>query len=181
MSEVPGPEVVDRFRAVNSRLRELLAATQAELVAVRAAKDAELVALRLEKDAENAELRKALQSMTLRVAELERQRGSGSDDSGVPSSKEPIAAKGRRKAERKARRERDADTSSRQRSKDKGRVGSRGTLRIEPSRLVNQCHKYVLRDFLRDLLAPAHMQREPVDARLSSAVERGEGFFIALV
>jgi hypothetical protein len=105
-------------------LRELLAASQAEVAAVRAVKDAELVALRVEKDAENAELRKALQALTLRVAELERQRESGSDDSGTPSSKEPIAAKARRKAERKAGR--DTDISSRERSTDKARGGQPG-------------------------------------------------------
>lgn len=88
-----------------------------------ARKDAELVALRLEKDAEIAALRASLEAMLLRVAALERQQGSGSDDSGMPSSKEPIAAKARRKAERKAR---DTDTSSRERSKDKSRGGQPG-------------------------------------------------------
>ena len=71
-----------------------------------------------------AQLRAALKAPRLRVAELERQRGSGSDDSGMPSSKEPIAARARRKAERKARR--DTDTSSRERSKDKARGGQPG-------------------------------------------------------
>jgi hypothetical protein len=126
VSEVSGPEAVEGLRAVNSRLRELLAASQAELVAVRAAKDAELVALRLEKDAENAELRAAFQALALRVAELERQRGSGSDDSGTPSSKESIAGRARRKAERKARRDKDTGLSSRERSTDKARGGQPG-------------------------------------------------------
>jgi transposase len=109
---------------VNCRLRELLAARDAELVAVRSQKDAELVALRLEKDAENAGLRAALKALGLRVAELERRQESGSEDSGTPSSKEPIAVKARRKAERKAHR--DTDSSSRERSKDKSRGGQPG-------------------------------------------------------
>jgi len=113
VSEVPDPQVVGRLRAANTRLRELLAAKETELAAVGSAKDAE-----------NAELRVALKALTLRVAELERQRGSGSDDSGIPSSKEPIVARARRKAERKARR--DADTSSRQRSADRARGGQPG-------------------------------------------------------
>jgi len=74
--------------------------------------------------AETTELREALRLLTLRVAELERQRGSGSDDSGTPTSKEPIAAKARRKAERKARQE--TGTSSRERSADKSRGGQPG-------------------------------------------------------
>ena len=113
MSEVSATELVDRLRAANTRLRELLAAKDAELQAVLAAKDRE-----------TAELRKALRELTLRVAELERQRDSGSDDSGTPTSKESIAAKGHRKAERAARRER--DTSSRERSADRSRGGQPG-------------------------------------------------------
>jgi hypothetical protein len=96
-------------------LRELLAA-----------RDGELAALRVEKDAEVAELRGLLQVVTLRVAELERRQRSGSDDSGTPSSKEPIAAKARRNAERKAKGERDSDTSSRERSADRSRGGQPG-------------------------------------------------------
>ena len=113
MSEVPEAELVGRLRAANSRLRELLAA-----------KDTEFEAWRSDKDKENAELREALRLLTLRVAELERQLGSGSDDSGTPSSKEPIAAKARGKAERKAPREQ--DTSSRERSADRSRGGQPG-------------------------------------------------------
>jgi hypothetical protein len=89
-----------------------------------AAKDAELAAVLAAKDAETAELREALRELTLRVAELERQRGSGSDDSGTPTSRESIAAKARRKAERAAKRER--DTSSRERSADRSRGGQPG-------------------------------------------------------
>lgn len=108
MSEVPGSEVSAGVRAANSRLRELLVQRDAEL----ARKDAELAAVRA-----------TLEAVLLRVAELERQVGSGSDDSGMPSSKEPIAAKARRKAERKAR---DTDRSSRERSPDKARGGQPG-------------------------------------------------------
>ncbi len=112
---MPGPEVVERLRAANTRLRELLAA-----------KDAELAALRVQKDAQNADLQVALRALTLRVAELERQQRSGSDDSGTPSSKESIAAKARRQAERRTKRERDTDTSSRERSADRSRGGQPG-------------------------------------------------------
>ena len=113
MSEVSDPQLVGRLRAANARLRELLTV-----------RDAEFEALRSEAEPETAELREALRLLTLRVAELERQLRSGSDDSGTPTSKEPIAAKARRKAERKARR--DTDTSSRERSADRSRGGQPG-------------------------------------------------------
>jgi hypothetical protein len=113
VSEVSDAELIARLRAANTRLRDLLAAKDAELEAVQSARAAE-----------TAELGEALRLLTLRVAELERQRGSGSDDSGTPSSKEPIAARARRKAERKARRE--TGTSSRERSADKSRGGQPG-------------------------------------------------------
>lgn len=58
-----------------------------------AASDAEIEALRHVRDVENAELRAAVSALALRVAELERRLGSGSDDSGTPTSKEPIAAR----------------------------------------------------------------------------------------
>ncbi|MDQ1292913.1 MAG: transposase [Actinomycetota bacterium] len=109
---MPELELVGRLRAANTRLRELLAVKESELAAVLAAKDRE-----------TGELREALRELTLRVAELERQRGSGSDDSGTPTSKESITAKGRRKAERKAR---DTETSSRERSADRSRGGQPG-------------------------------------------------------
>jgi transposase len=59
----------------------------------------------------------------LRIAELERRLGMGSDDSGTPSSKESIQAKERYKAER---RDRDKDVSSRERSPDRQRGGQPG-------------------------------------------------------
>jgi hypothetical protein len=79
--------------------------------------------LRHVRDVENVELRAAVRALTLRVAELERRLGSGSDDSGTPTSKESIAAKARRKADRKACREQDKGGSARQRSADRSRGG----------------------------------------------------------
>src|SRR4051812_13208634 len=76
-------------------------------------------------DAETAQLRAAVHALSLQVAELQRRLGSGSDDSGTPSSKESIEAKARRKAERKARREPDGG-SSRQRSAQRSRGGQPG-------------------------------------------------------
>jgi len=105
--------LVEQLRHANARLRDLLAA-----------RDAEIEALQHARDVENAELRAVVGALTLRVAELERRLGSGSDDSGTPTSKESIAAKARRKAERQARREQGG--SSRQRSVDRSRGGQPG-------------------------------------------------------
>jgi hypothetical protein len=55
------------------------------------------------RDAGNAELRAMVHALSLQVAELQRQLDSGSDDSGMPPSKEQIEAKASRKAERAAR------------------------------------------------------------------------------
>jgi transposase len=109
-------ELVVQLRRANSRLREVLAA-----------RDAELEALRLAVDVENAELRAAVHALSLQVAVLQRRVDSGSDDSGTPTSKESIGAKARRKAERQARQEQEPrGGSSRQRSKDKPRGGQSG-------------------------------------------------------
>jgi len=54
--------------------------------------------------------------LELRVAELERRLGSESTTSGMPPSKDPIGARERRKAERKAR-----QSSERERRKDRKR------------------------------------------------------------
>ena len=105
----------------NAGLRDLLAARDGEL----AARDAEIEALQHARDVENAELRAVVGALMLRVAELERQLRSGSDDSGTPTSKESIAAKARRKAEGKARWEQGGG-SSRQRSVDRSRGGQPG-------------------------------------------------------
>jgi len=112
MSDVPEVSLVERLRRANARLREVVAA-----------KDAEIAALRSAKDTENAELRTVVAGQGLRIAELERRLGMGSDDSGTPSSKESIQAKAARKAQRRAR---DKDVSSRERSPDRERGGQPG-------------------------------------------------------
>ena len=81
------------------------------------AKDTEIAVLR-------AELSAALdreRRFELRIAELERRLGMDSSNSGTPSSKEPVGAKERRKAER-----RDRDTSERERRRDRKRGGQPG-------------------------------------------------------
>ena len=65
--------MVERLRAANARLRDVVAA-----------KDAEIAALQYAKDAETGELRAAVAAQGLRIAELERRLGVGSDDSGDP-------------------------------------------------------------------------------------------------
>jgi transposase len=70
-------------------------------------------------------LRAQVAALTLEVAELRRQLGQDSTNSGQPSSKDSIAAKARRKAE----------LSSRERSKDRkpgGQLGRKG-VRLEPA------------------------------------------------
>src|SRR5262249_62198563 len=89
-------ELLEQLLRENAGLRDLLAARDAELAArdgELAARDAEVEALQHARDVENAELRAVVGALTLRVAELERQLRSGSDDSGTPTSKESIAAK----------------------------------------------------------------------------------------
>ncbi len=112
-------ESVARLREANARLREVVASKDGEL----AARDAEMAMLR----AEHARLESEHARLALRVAELERRLGMDSTDSGTPSSKEPIAARERRKA---ARRERNSGCSSRERSPDRkpgGQPGHPGT------------------------------------------------------
>lgn len=78
-------------------------------------------------DVQDPQLVAVVRAQALRIAELERRLGVGSDDSGTPSSKESIEAKARRKAERRARKaQRDTDTSLRARSKDRKRGGQPG-------------------------------------------------------
>ncbi len=92
--------------------RELVA----RLRAVIEAKDTEIAMLR-------AELER-YRRLELRVAELERQLGADSTNSGIPPSKDPIGARERRKAERKAR-----QSSERERREDRspgGQPGHRG-------------------------------------------------------
>ncbi len=86
----------------------------ARLRAVVEAKDAEVTALRVEL----AAARERERRLELRLAELERRLRMDSSDSGTPSSKEPIGAKERRRAERQE--------SERERRKDRGRGGQPG-------------------------------------------------------
>ena len=93
--------------------RELLA----RLRGVIEAKDAENAALR-------AELAAALdreRRLELRIAELERRLDVDSSNSGTPTSKEPIGARERRKAERTER-----QASERERRQDRRRGGQPG-------------------------------------------------------
>jgi Family of unknown function (DUF6444) len=93
--------------------RELLA----RLRAVVEAKDAENAVLLAELAAERERRRR----LELKVAELERRLGQDSTTSGTPPSKDPIAARERRKAEKKER-----QSSERERSKDRKRGGQPG-------------------------------------------------------
>ena len=86
--------------------------------------NAELRQVLAVKDAEVGELLALIKAQGLRIAELERRLGSGSDDSGTPTSKDSIEAKARKKAARQARREQGG--SSRQRSADRERGAQPG-------------------------------------------------------
>jgi len=99
--------------ALVARLRAVIEAKDAEIAALRAA----LGGLRADMAAEHELVRR----LELRVAELERQLGTDSTDSGTPPSKEPIGARERRTGERKAR-----QASERERRKDRKRGGQPG-------------------------------------------------------
>ena len=112
-------------------------AMAAEMEALRGAKDAEIAELRAagsakdqrieQQDQQLGTLTQGISQRDLKIAELQRRLGAGSDDSGTPSSKESIEAKARGRAERRARKaQRDTDTSSRERSKDRKRGGQPG-------------------------------------------------------
>ena len=137
MSGASDQSLVDRLRAANVRLEKLLVAKGAEAEALREAKDAEIAELRAAGSAKDRRIERQDQQIRtqiqlirqrdLRIAELQRRLGAGSDDSGTPSSKESIEAKARRQAERRARKaRRDTDMSSRERSKDRKRGGQPG-------------------------------------------------------
>ena len=88
------------------------------------AKDGELAALRTGFAAVRADLeteRELRRRLELKVAELERRLRMDSSDSGTPSSKEPVGARERRRAERRKR-----DTSERERRKDRKPGGQPG-------------------------------------------------------
>ena len=89
----------------------------ARLRAVIGARDAENAVLRAELEAQRERYRR----LELRVAELERRLGSDSTTSGTPPSRDPIGARERRKAERKAR-----QSSERERHADRKRGGQPG-------------------------------------------------------
>jgi hypothetical protein len=112
VSENP-PATEQALREANARLREVIAAREAEI--------AVLTALL-------AEERAARRDHELRLTELERRLSMDSSNSSTPSSKESIAAKARKKAERQR--------SQRERSKDRkpgGQPGRRGA-GLEPAR-----------------------------------------------
>ena len=77
-------------RGLVGRLRGVIEAKDAENAALRAG----LAGLRAELEAE----RELVCRLELRVAELERRLRMDSSDSGMPSSKEPLGAKERRRA-----------------------------------------------------------------------------------
>jgi len=89
----------------------------ARLRAVIEAKDAENAMLRAELEAQLERYRR----LELRVAELERRLESDSTTSGTPPSRDPIGARERRKADRKAR-----QSSERERRADRKRGGQPG-------------------------------------------------------
>jgi transposase len=96
---------------------ELRKGELARLRAVIEAKDAENVTLRAELEA----LREQCRRLELKVAELERRLRSDSTNSGAAPSKDPIGARERRKAGRKAR-----QSSERERRPDRKRGGQPG-------------------------------------------------------
>ena len=92
------------LRAANVRLREVIAAKDAEIGVLRAAQEAG---------------QEVIRRLELRLAELERRLGMDSSNSGTPSSKEGIAAGEKRKAGLRQR-------SERERSKDRKPGGQPG-------------------------------------------------------
>ncbi len=100
-------------RELAARLRAVIEAKDTEIAALRAAN----AGLRADLEVER-ELRRRLE---LRVAELERRLRMDSSDSGTPSSKEPLGARERRRAERRER-----DVSERERRKDRKPGGQPG-------------------------------------------------------
>jgi hypothetical protein len=79
------PDDAAGLRAANERLRVVVEA-----------KDAEIAGLRTERDAD----RELIQRLELRLEELERRLRQDSSDSGMPTSKEGIGARERRRVER---------------------------------------------------------------------------------
>ena len=103
MPDEPVPDDAAGLRAANARLRELLAARDAEIAGLEAGLEA----------AQEREGR-----LELRLAELERRLGMDSSDSGTPCSRERIGTKEARRARRQE--------SERERRRDRGRGGQPG-------------------------------------------------------
>jgi transposase len=98
----PAPDDAAGLRAANARLREVIAAKDAEIAVLRAAQEASAEVIR---------------RLELRLAEVERRLVMDSSNSGTPTSKEGIAAGEQRKARQR---------SERERSKDRKRGGQPG-------------------------------------------------------
>ncbi|WP_326828441.1 transposase [Streptosporangium sp. NBC_01810] len=103
MSDIPPPTAEEAWRAANEQLRRVVELKDAEIAVLKVLLEEERAARRL---------------LELRLAELERRLGMDSSNSSTPESKESIAAKARRKAERL--------TSQRERSKDRKPGGQKG-------------------------------------------------------
>jgi hypothetical protein len=88
------PDDAAGLRAANARLREVIAAKDAEIGVLRAAQEVG---------------QEAVRRLELRLAELERRLGIDSSNSGTPTSKEGIAAGEKRKARQRSERERRKD------------------------------------------------------------------------
>ena len=105
------------MRAANARLRRVVEA-----------KDTEIAGLRAAMEAGRARQAEVIRRLELRVAELQRRLGMDSRNSSTPLSKEPLAAKARRTAARRASlRERSAQR------KPGGQPGHEGS-GLEPER-----------------------------------------------
>jgi transposase len=98
------------LRALLPRLRDVIVA-----------KDTEIAMLRRELDSAREQSR----LLELKVAELQRQLGRDSTTSGTPPSKDPIAARERRRAGR-AKEKQDRQVSERERREDRKRGGQPG-------------------------------------------------------
>jgi transposase len=106
VSDEPDPSgAAGEQRGLAARLRAVIEAKDAEIVALRAA----LGGMRADLEAEHELVRR----LELRVAELERRLRMDSSDSGTPPSKGPVGAKERRRAERRRQ------SSERERRKDR--------------------------------------------------------------
>ena len=90
------------------RLRAVIAAKDEQVAVLEASLETALARLEAA-DAEAAASRERERRLELRVAELERRLSMDSTDSGTPSSKERIGAKGARKARQQSERERRKD------------------------------------------------------------------------